>query len=100
MFGFELREELPRWPGLSFARVLQALPDSLICLGACGDIEQPLIGLRVLYNSCRLALHGQHNWPLALLELLYEIAGSPAESSERMNILRDVKHKHSPVAPF
>ena len=53
--------------------VVQALPDRFVNVGACGDVEQPLIGFCVLHDSLGLAVDGQHYRPLALLELLEEL---------------------------
>jgi hypothetical protein len=39
VLGFELVEKLPRRPDLSFFRVLQALADAFLCIGAGGDVE-------------------------------------------------------------
>jgi len=36
----ELVEKLPCWPEFSFFRVLKALTDSFLCIGAGGNVEQ------------------------------------------------------------
>src|ERR1022692_2263283 len=100
MLSFKPVEELPRRPGLSFSRVLQALPDSLSRVSTGGDIEQALIGLRVLDDRRRLAFHGEHDRTLALLEMFHEVARPPAKSGERMNVFRDVKHRTGSPSTF
>ena len=100
MLRFEPLEELPRRLNLSLSCVFQPLPDSLSGVRTGGDIKQALIGFRVLHDSRRLALHSEHHGSLALLELFYEIARSPAKSSEGMNVLRDVEHEALHFAPF
>jgi hypothetical protein len=60
MGSFELVEELPRGPCLSLVCILQALANTLLCVGASGDVEQSLMGLSVLYNGPRISLNRKH----------------------------------------
>ncbi len=48
MYGIEVLEELPGWPHLPLLRVLQALTNAFLCVGAGGNVEETLIGFRVL----------------------------------------------------
>ncbi len=69
----ELGEYLFGWPSTAVSNVVQALPDCLINIGACGDVEQPLVSLRVLHYSLGLPVDGQHYRPLGFLELLEKL---------------------------
>src|SRR5438270_337210 len=101
MRGFEVLEELPRWPDFSLFRILQALADTLLGVGTGGNVEQSLIGLGVLHDSRGLALHRKHHGALGLLELFHEVAGSAAECRQRLYIVRNIKHGTAPgKAPF
>src|SRR5258706_38391 len=43
----------------------------------------------------------KHQRALALLELFQEVAGAATEGSQRLNVTRDVQHRHAPSkAPF
>ena len=97
MRGFEIHEKLPRWPELPSLCVLQALTNTLLGIGARGDIEQALVGLSILYDSRRLPLHGQHHGALGFLELLHEVAGSAAECGQRLDVVRDIEHGMTPI---
>src|ERR1022692_1479569 len=51
MPGFEFCEEFPRCPHLPLFRVLQALTDTLLSVGAGGDVEQPLVRFGILHDG-------------------------------------------------
>src|SRR5579864_1214988 len=67
MCGFELAEKVSCWTHPSLLRILKALSDAFLGIGARGNVEQTLIGFGVLHNSRRFALHGEHHWALAFL---------------------------------
>jgi hypothetical protein len=96
MFGFELAEESSCRPYFPFLRILQALPDTFLYVGARCNVEQSLIGFGVLHNGRSLALHGKHYGALAFLELFHEIARPAPERRQRLNVTRDVKHGSAP----
>src|SRR5467141_3397377 len=101
MRGFKLVEKLLRGSGLSFFRVRQALTDTFRNIGASSNVEQVLIGLRILHDGRGLSFHSKHHGALALLELLYEVAGAAAECGQRLDVTRDVQHLVAPSkAPF
>lgn len=37
--------------------VVRTLPNSFLYISASGDVEQALIGLRILHDGCRLAFN-------------------------------------------
>src|ERR1700722_15561889 len=92
MRGFEFGEELFGVPALPVPGLFQALADAFASVGAGGDIEQALIGLGILHDSRGPAFDREHHRPLALFELLHKIARTPAEGSQRLNVLGDVDH--------
>lgn len=51
MSGFKFLEEFPRWPGLSFPRIIGALSDAFLYIGARSNIEQAPIGFGVRYDG-------------------------------------------------
>lgn len=57
MLRFEILEKLSCWPRLALFRVLQTLTDAFLCIGACGNVEQMLIGSCVLHDGRRLTFH-------------------------------------------
>ena len=81
VLGFEFVKEFPGGPQPSFPGVLETLPDALFRIRAGRDIEQALVGFRILHNSRSLPVHGQHQCELAFPELFHEIAGPPTEAS-------------------
>src|ERR1035437_3574316 len=96
--GFEFSKELLGVTPLSSLGLLQALADAFSSVGAGSDIEQALIGSRILHDGFSLALDREHDGPLALLELFHEIARAAAESGQRLNVFRDIKHRGGPIA--
>ena len=92
MRDFEFVEEFPGWPQLSFPGVLKTLPNALFCIRAGCDIEQTLVGFRILNNGRSLPVHGQHQCALAFPELFHEIAGPPTEASQGLDILGNIEH--------
>src|SRR5215469_7685345 len=80
MRGFELGEKLPRGPGLSFFRILQALPDTFLGVGTGGDIEKVLVSFSILHDGSCFPLNSENHRALAFLKLLHEVAGTTPES--------------------
>jgi hypothetical protein len=74
---------------LVFRRAWTAFPR----IGTRGDIQQVLVGLGILNHRSRLAVHGKHDRPLALLDLLHEIARPPSKGGQALNVLGDVQHR-------
>src|ERR1700722_13659524 len=58
-----------------------------------GDVEQALIGSCVLNDARPPALNRQDYGSLALFELFHKVAGPAAEGGQRLDILRNVKHR-------
>jgi hypothetical protein len=75
--------------------VIKSLPDTLLNVGAGGNVEQALIRFGVLDDGLGLALNGKHYGPLAFLELLHEVAGATAEGRQRLNVFGDIEHETS-----
>jgi hypothetical protein len=67
MRSFELGEELLDVPYVSFSGLFRALPDSFTGIGARCDIEQALIGFRILHNLS--SFDGESRRALDLLRL-------------------------------
>src|ERR1039458_1550758 len=91
--GFEFGEEFLGVAPLSSLGLLQALADAFSSIGAGSDIEQALIGSRILQDGFSLAFDGEHDGPLVLLELFHEIARAAVESGQRLSVFRDIKHR-------
>jgi len=100
MLCFKGFEEILRGASASIFYIGETLADSLLRAPSRGDIQQSLIGFRVLHDGSRLTLHCENDGPLAALDLLHEIAGAAAEGRERMNIFGNVKHASHLEAPF
>jgi hypothetical protein len=90
MASAEFFENLFSWSRPAVSDIVFALPKSFIYVGAGGDIEQPLILGRVLYDGLCLAVDRQHYGPLGLLDLLEKLARITPERRQRLNIFCDV----------
>src|SRR5579862_8877939 len=96
MLGFKLVKKFPYRPSLSLFRVIQALTDALVRIDTGGNVEQSLIGLSILYDGCCLPIHRKYHRAFASLQLLHEVAGTPPESRQRLDVLSNVKHEPAP----
>src|SRR4051794_29549381 len=92
MLGSELGGERAGRASLTAPGFFQALADSFSCVRARGDVQEALVCLGILYDRRCFAVDGEHDWTLRLVELFQEVARSPAESGQRMDVLRDVEH--------
>src|SRR5207244_10905123 len=72
--------------------VFEALPDSLKRIGLCGNVEQALIGFRILHDRFRLPIDRKNQRFLRFLEMLHELPWIAAERRHRLNVFFDVKH--------
>jgi hypothetical protein len=90
--GFKLGEKLSRWPDSPSPRVLQTLANALLGVSARGNIQQALIGFRVLCYGRRFALRREHHGTLTPLELLHVVAGTPPKGPESLDALCDIEH--------
>ena len=68
IFGAYLVEHLARWPGPVTYNVVKTLPDALGRTGLGRQIEQLLIGFRVLHHGGGFFIHGQSNILILLVE--------------------------------
>jgi hypothetical protein len=96
MHGFELVEKLLRGPSFSLFRVLQALTDAFLCINAGRNVEQALIGFGILHDGRCLPPHREHHRAFAFFLALDEVAGTPAESRQRLDVLGDIQHEPAP----
>ena len=97
---FKLSEEFARRTKPSGSRVFKALTDAFLGVGAGGNVEETLVGFRILHYSRGLAVDGEHNGALALLEMLHEVAGRAAESGQRLNVGGNVQRVRLPSSTF
>src|ERR1700738_4008606 len=72
--------------------ILDALADSLKCIGLCGDVKQTLIGFGILHNRLRLSIDRKNQRFLRLLEIFHELPRIPPECCHCLNVLFDVEH--------
>src|SRR5258708_12139436 len=72
--------------------VFEALPDSLKCIGLRGNVEQALIGFRILHDRFRFSIDCKNQRFLRLLEMLHELPRIAPECRHRLNAFLDVKH--------
>ncbi|HLI81761.1 MAG TPA: hypothetical protein VKV03_17360 [Candidatus Binataceae bacterium] len=89
----KLFEEFASWPGSAVGDVVGALPESLIDIGARGNVEQSLIRFRVLHYRLGFTIDGENHGPFALFKLLEKFAGLASEGGQRMNVFRNVQHQ-------
>jgi hypothetical protein len=92
MAGFEFLEELPRGPRSPFPGILQSLSDALLHLGSRRNVEQALIGRRILHYRRSFALYREHHWTLAVLQGLHKVPRSTPERRQGLNIFANIKH--------
>src|SRR5258708_12664999 len=72
-------------------QILHALTNALSGIGARRDVQQALVVAGVLYDRFRLAVHREDYRPLALLELLHELARLAPERGKGLNILGEIE---------
>src|ERR1700687_2381741 len=72
--------------------ILDALPDSLKCIGLRGDVEQALIGFGILHDRLRPSIDCKDQRFLRLLEVLHEFPRIAPECRHRLNVFLDVEH--------
>jgi len=77
-------------PALSY--VIKPLPNRLEYIRLRGNVQQPLIGFRILNDSSSFSLHSENHRPFTLLDLLHEVAGPAPKGGTGLNIVRNVKH--------
>src|SRR5579863_2122458 len=101
MLGAEFFEGLSRGFVSAALQVLHALANAFAGIGAGSDVEEPLVGVGILHDRLGLAVHSYDHRAFALLELLHELAGPPAEGGERLNVLLQIERPHgfSNIAP-
>jgi hypothetical protein len=95
MDATEQFQNFPRWTHAALLYILKPLPDSLSFVGLRGNVEEALIGLGILDDGFRFAIHGENQRPLGLLEALHEFRRITPESCHRLNVLLDVEHIRS-----
>jgi hypothetical protein len=98
MKRFEFAEELLCRPDSALTQVLQSLTNAFPCVGPRCDVQQALVGFRVLNNRRSFPVHGQNDRTLALLDLLEELGGAAAEGGQRLDIFGEIKHSASQVS--
>src|SRR5580704_2942988 len=96
MFAADLVKYLFRRASTSLGHVIKPLTDTFFCLDTGRNIEQALIGLGILDDSRSFPFHRKNHRALTLLELFHEVAGTSAESSQRLDVLSDVQHRPAP----
>jgi len=75
-----LFKHFPGWTRAAAFNVLKSLSDSLVDVGAGGDVQQALIGLRILHPCFRLTSHRKYNRLSVLSELFHELRRISAKS--------------------
>src|SRR6478735_199739 len=95
MGRFELIEKLSCLPEFSFFRVFKALTNSFLCIGACRNIEQTLIGFSVLNHGRSLSLYRKHHGTLTFFQLFHKVTRPATEGGQRLDVFGDVKHQVS-----
>jgi hypothetical protein len=88
----KLVEKLPYGAEPAVPGIVHSLPDALIRIGASGDIEQMLIGFRILNHGLGFALNRKHYRASAFLELFHQLGGVAPKAGERTDVFRDVEH--------
>jgi hypothetical protein len=85
-------QSFPRRTHTTPLYIFDALPDSLKGIGLRGDVEQALIGFRILHDRFRLSIDCKNQRFLRFLEVLHELPWIAAERRHRLNVFFDVKH--------
>jgi len=91
VFFAELIEDLLRWAGAAGGNVFESLADAFAGIGLGGEVEQALIFGGILEDGFGLAVDGEDDGALGLLELLDELDGVVAEGGEWLDVLGDVE---------
>jgi hypothetical protein len=91
MLSANLAEYFACRTGTAARHIIQTLANGLEDVGACGNVEQLLIGFRVLDYGFRLPVERKDNRPLALLEMTEEFTGFAAERGKGLDVLGDIE---------
>ena len=83
-------EELCGWTAFALTQLGQPLTDAFTGIGCGGEVEQALVSCGVLQHSLGLAVDGEDDGALRLLELADELDGVVAEGGEGLDVLGDV----------
>jgi hypothetical protein len=78
----------------AFLYVLKSLPNPFKGIGSRRDVEEVLIGFRILHDRFRFAIDSKNQRSLRLLETLHEFCRITPEGGHGLNILLDVEHIH------
>jgi hypothetical protein len=88
----KLREKLADGAEPAVLGIVQTLADALMRISASGDVEQVLIGFRILNHGLGFTLDRKHYGASAPLELFHELGGVAPKAGKRTDIFRDVEH--------
>ena len=75
--------------------VIHSLSYGFENVGLRSDIEQTLVGFRVLNNGLRLAIDRENHRPFGPLEAFHELGGLASKRRQRLDVLGNVKHGQS-----
>jgi len=92
MLPADLFEHDPCRTSATVGYIAEALTDRLEYIGAGGQVQQALIGSRVLHDGLGFALDSKNYRPFALLELFHKLAGPAPERRQRLNVFGYVEH--------
>jgi len=94
MAAAEEFQSFTRWADAAFLYILKSLADSLGRVGLRRDVEQLLIGFRILHDRFRFAIDGENQGSLGFLEMFHELTRIAPECGHGLNVFLDVEHTH------
>jgi hypothetical protein len=79
-------------PLAALGPVFQPLAERFVDVRPGSNVQQPLIGLRILYHGSGSAFNRQDNRALTFAQALHKVRGIAAEAGQRMDVLGNVEH--------
>jgi hypothetical protein len=75
MLAANLVKDFSGGAGASVCHILQTLTDTLFGVRSGGDVQQALVGFRVLDNGGGFSVHRKHHRAFGLPELFHKVTG-------------------------
>ena len=92
MLAPKRRKKFARGVRTASLHVFSPLANSLKNIGLRSDIQQALIGLRILKDGFSLSIHGQDERPFCFLKVLKEFSRIAAERGHCLDVFFQVEH--------
>src|SRR6266849_5867821 len=83
-------ERVPCGIHTTFGNILTSLPDALVSVCLCHNVQQSLISFRVLHDGSSLTINRQNDGAFRSFKLPKKRGGVVAKSGQRLNVFSNV----------